>query len=260
MKIINHILVVTAASMLFLACEDNSTQAEVNDQISSSATTPTFLSSSKDIDFEESSSSASLSVSSVTATSSSSSIEIISNEADTKTTQGSSLTAIDEEIVENLSAFERTLLTNALGETAEFEGYDKLSEDEKNSIKEEAAKEGAEVAFNDDVMVVKDEDGEMQYGNIVVDEGLVFGMIPAPGVGRITMKGKVADGEYVLVVLGVNVDQAKQYSESLKQEGYKKNVEEDSEDGEFLFYAEKSHGSSVEVSHIGSMMMINLVE
>ena len=185
--------------------------------------------------------------------------ETSKTETSQETTSGS-ITAIDKGIAENLSAFEKTLLTNALGETAEFEGYDKLSEDEKNSIKEEASKDGAVVAFNDDVMVVKDEDGEMQYGNIVVSEDLIFGMIPAPGVGRITMKGKVADGEYVLVVLGVNADQAKQYSESLKQEGYKKNVEEDSEDGEFLFYAEKSDGSSVEVSHIGSMMMINLVE
>lgn len=184
----------------------------------------------------------------------------VQNETTNKKTINDNTTDKSNKNAETLSDFEKNLITNALGEDAEFKGYDQLSEDEKSSIKEAAKKDGTDVSFDDDVMIVKNEDGELEYGNVTVDEELIFDLIPAPEVGKITMKGTVAEGEYALLIVNISAEQAKQYTETLKKAGFRKNIEEDSEDGGFVFYAENSDGSSVEVSHFGSMIMINLVK
>jgi|GEM_PF-3779133 len=158
-----------------------------------------------------------------------------------------------------LSDFEKTLFDKTLGGDENFKGYDKLTDAEKSAIIEQADSEGLDVSFEDDVMIVEDEEGEMQYGNIKVNDDLIFGMIPNPHFGLITMKGSTGEGAYVLLVAGVTAEQVNGYVDVLKKAGYKKDaiIDDGTEDGVYLFSAQNAEGDFIDVSFSRGMMLVN---
>lgn len=176
------------------------------------------------------------------------------------TTESVDTTAPANQGAETLSEFEKTLIGNTLGENAEFKGYDKLSDAEKAKIIEGAKKEGVDVSFKDGVMTAKEDGGEVQYGDILTDEDLLFGLIPTPAFGKVTMKGTLAEGEYVLMAINVTREQAEEYVKALKKAGFKKNaeVEDDSEDGVYRFSAENSDDCLLDMSFTKGILMVSL--
>lgn len=169
------------------------------------------------------------------------------------------------------SHFDQSVLIKALGEDYNFQGYDKLNEHEKSAIIAQAQDDGLVVSFEDNVMIVEDDEGNtVRFGDEKTDDGdersndaqvFLNGILPPPKAGTVKAQGNVSSNEYSAAVTDLSIKQVKAYIKEIKKAGYNVNVfmDEGKTDGLFLFSARNEGGNEVEVSYRNNNMMIDIV-